>query len=465
MSTTTRSTLGLASEPDTKSRRYVFDMTDMVRFAHDDRQTLSGIPRVLLLLTYYARRLRPDAVKIGYFDNVNRCYKELRDEELLINIANLKSVLKKSVPYVKQFKHWKYKSGSLRYIYHGFARNIAVAFKKIKTSIVHLQDNATRRLALKPGDCVVCLGGIWDSLDFFAYLKSRGLLPSGGVDLAILLHDLIPTKMHVTGIVPPAQFNYSLSEVFRLDPKVLVYSDCTRNDVVDWCKRHHHSNVKIGKFNFGDELVKLSGSNIRSEVHALKNTPYILMVGPLTGRKNGGNLLRAWQLIVDRLPTEAVPLLVFAGGEGREAIAQCGFSTDCIAPDRLEFIRFPNDLELNHLYENCLFTVYPSRYEGWGLPIGESLWHGKLCATSNRSSMPEVGGASCDYFDPDDSDDIARVLERLIKDRAYFLSRTVNRAQLKTWQQASLSLLTALDSFVTANITSVSSEKYASAIS
>ncbi|MDE2116240.1 MAG: hypothetical protein KGJ29_15415, partial [Hyphomicrobiales bacterium] len=55
---------------------------------------------------------------------------------------------------------------------------------------------------------------------------------------------------------------------------------------------------------------------------------------------------------------------------------------------------------LSYLYEHCLFTVYPSIVEGWGLPIGESLAHGKLCIASNTSSMPEVGGEFVQYLDP-----------------------------------------------------------------
>jgi len=52
----------------------------------------------------------------------------------------------------------------------------------------------------------------------------------------------------------------------------------------------------------------------------------------------------------------------------------------------------PSDEELAYLYKNSLFTVFPSYYEGWGLPIGESLWFGKPVVASNTSSMREVGG-------------------------------------------------------------------------
>jgi hypothetical protein len=52
------------------------------------------------------------------------------------------------------------------------------------------------------------------------------------------------------------------------------------------------------------------------------------------------------------------------------------------------------------LYRHCLFTIFPSFVEGWGLPVGESLGYGKVCIASDTSSLPEVGGTLVDYIDP-----------------------------------------------------------------
>jgi hypothetical protein len=55
---------------------------------------------------------------------------------------------------------------------------------------------------------------------------------------------------------------------------------------------------------------------------------------------------------------------------------------------------------LTVLYRHCLFTVFPSIYEGWGLPVSESLTHGKFCLASSAASIPEAGGEFCEYLDP-----------------------------------------------------------------
>ena len=113
----------------------------------------------------------------------------------------------------------------------------------------------------------------------------------------------------------------------------------------------------------------------------------MLCVGTIESRKNGLSLLRAWQ----RLPAEmgeAAAILVFAGRYGKiggpdfreELAAGHGPAAD------VRVIDMPSDSELAWLYRNCLFTVYPSFVEGWGLPVGESAWFGKYCIASSNSA-------------------------------------------------------------------------------
>jgi glycosyltransferase involved in cell wall biosynthesis len=72
-----------------------------------------------------------------------------------------------------------------------------------------------------------------------------------------------------------------------------------------------------------------------------------------------------------------------------------------------------NDSDLIALYKNALFTVYPSLYEGWGLPVAESLAYGKYCLASYASSIPEVGNDLIEYLDPYDVACWARRLDEL----------------------------------------------------
>src|SRR5262249_57204973 len=78
-----------------------------------------------------------------------------------------------------------------------------------------------------------------------------------------------------------------------------------------------------------------------------------------------------------------------------------------------------SDAEVQQAYRRCLFTVFPSFCEGWGLPVAESLAHGKFCVASNRTSIPEVGGGLVDYFDPANEEDALAKIERPLSDAGY----------------------------------------------
>ena len=73
-----------------------------------------------------------------------------------------------------------------------------------------------------------------------------------------------------------------------------------------------------------------------------------------------------------------------------------------------------NDVTLKWLYHNCLFTVYPSLYEGWGLPVAESLSLGKFCIASSAGSLPEIAPGIIDLIDPQDFISWCERIERYV---------------------------------------------------
>jgi glycosyltransferase involved in cell wall biosynthesis len=75
-------------------------------------------------------------------------------------------------------------------------------------------------------------------------------------------------------------------------------------------------------------------------------------------------------------------------------------SRDETLKDKLLLVHNADDEHLSWFYQNCKFTMYPSFYEGWGLPIAESLYYGKLCLPSSSSSMTEIAGDMLEYFSP-----------------------------------------------------------------
>ncbi|MGE4337571.1 MAG: glycosyltransferase, partial [Pigmentiphaga sp.] len=89
---------------------------------------------------------------------------------------------------------------------------------------------------------------------------------------------------------------------------------------------------------------------------------------------------------IDDLPT-----LVFAGMKGwRIDDLWLSLELDPRVRGRIRVLPHATDADLAALYQNCLFTAFPSQYEGWGLPVAESLAHGKLCLASRNSAIPEI---------------------------------------------------------------------------
>lgn len=423
--------------------RLIFDITDMVRFAHENWQ-VTGISRVSLTLASQAAALRPDMVKVGYFDAVTRTYRTLQDVALLASPDLLRSHLRRAVGHVKQLKVWKHRRGTFRYGYHRFNRELALTAERLKKLICY-RSFVDPELKFQPGDRLICLGAGWSALDAFAHASGSDWKAGSSPEIVMLVHDLIPLIMpSMPGTVDERLFVHWLQRMMEMNATFLFYSSSTEKDFGAWCQGQGVPSIFARRFRLADELISFSGGTIRDEVRQLEHKDYMLCVGSIMGRKNGKTLIQALRLLQARYPGKPFPTLVLGGSTTRgdlETLLRGGTGEEDII-----LIDKPNDVELSFLYRHCRFTVFPSLYEGWGLPIGESLWHGKLCATSNCSSMPEVGGDACEYFDAKSFVDIARALETLIFDSRYLADRTsaIRRERLVTWRRSAELLLDAL---------------------
>jgi glycosyltransferase involved in cell wall biosynthesis len=131
-----------------------------------------------------------------------------------------------------------------------------------------------------------------------------------------------------------------------------------------------------------------------------------------------------------------LPKLVFAGKYGKGGAAfQDALAADPRLAGYVVVLHAPSDKDLAWLYQNCLFTAFPSQFEGWGLPVGEAAWFGKFSVASNATSIPEVCGDLIDYVDPHDPASIEAALQRVLSDPAYLAAREqrIVDATLRPW--------------------------------
>ena len=175
---------------------------------------------------------------------------------------------------------------------------------------------------------------------------------------------------------------------------------------------------------------------------ALARQGFWLSVGTIEPRKNHLQLLNAYA----RLKAQGRPRLplVLAGGEGwlmqdfAGEIAIRGLQSDVLVTG------YVDDLELKWLYQNCFALVYPSLWEGFGLPLVEAMSQAAPVITSNGSSLREIAGSAAILVDPLDDAQLAAAMTRLLEDAAYrrFLcDQSLNRAKDFSWAASARKLL------------------------
>ncbi|MBV8337062.1 MAG: glycosyltransferase family 4 protein, partial [Alphaproteobacteria bacterium] len=175
---------------------------------------------------------------------------------------------------------------------------------------------------------------------------------------------------------------------------------------------------------------------------------FVLFVATIEGRKNHQLILDMWRRMIEE--GDDPPHLICVGRLGWKSI---GFISTVVESGylggRVHLLREICDADLKMLYSRCLFTLCPSFYEGWGLPVGEALAMGKICVCSDRASLPEVAGEFGVYIDIDDRDGSLAVIRRLLSDsaeRARLEAKIRRGYEPVTWHSVAKSVVAACQS-------------------
>jgi glycosyltransferase involved in cell wall biosynthesis len=215
---------------------------------------------------------------------------------------------------------------------------------------------------------------------------------------------------------------------------VITGSESTRRDLVELYDIPEEK-VAVTPYAADPIYQPMPGEEARRAVSARLGVPcpYVLAVGVLQPRKNLPRLVRAYGRICARVPQRLV--LVgkqgWAGEELQEAVAEIPREKKPI------FTGYVADADLPALYAGADLFVYPSLYEGFGLPPLEAMACGAPVLTSNTSSLPEVVGDAGAMVDPRDERALADRMRELLEDRrarADLAARGLERARLFDWK-------------------------------
>jgi glycosyltransferase involved in cell wall biosynthesis len=271
------------------------------------------------------------------------------------------------------------------------------------------------RVALNDEDILLLCGSDWPAM--YRILKARTPGMKGYV--VVLCHDIIPL-LYPQFFLPTTanMFNLCFEEVFRAADLIVFTTETVRRDALAYCKAAGRAMpsscvVPLGAMAPpGDAQASLS-----PPPKPLQEKKYILFVSTIEPRKGHDMLLSVWKRIVQTPWFQQSGFkMVFVGRKGwlvDELYARFA-SEPCVGKSLLIFSDV-DDRALFSLYENAAFCVYPSIYEGFGLPVVEGFRHGKAVISSNGGALPEVVAGLSPCLDPRDEDAWFRLLSSWIE--------------------------------------------------
>jgi glycosyltransferase involved in cell wall biosynthesis len=326
-----------------------------------------------------------------------------------------------------QFVHQHGDGEGALLISHAEMRRILAAATQDKPKLMEMQrliaeirEGATL-FRLATGDTYLILGAFWDFLgnpSWLSGMRQRGVL------IGAYLYDLIPIT-HPQYCAPGSTENFAITfaEMVRLLDFALTISAFVADEVRAYLRIHDVRSFPVMPVRLAHVLHFVGHEPTRKStpqaigIQHLAGRDFVLCVCTIEARKNHLYLFSIWERMLDA--GIDVPHLVFVGREGWQIDMLKGqLDRTNYLGGRVHILSGVGDMELADLYDRCLFTAFPSFVEGWGLPVGESLAHGKVCVASSTTSIPEVGGEFAIYVDPFDTDEGYSVITGLLANPA-----------------------------------------------
>ncbi|PRH86339.1 hypothetical protein C5L14_19110 [Labrys okinawensis] len=411
MEFSTEASMGSNSSLNTKPTIWL-DISDFSQYAEAGNITVSGIQRVIANLVTHAGLSAFDVRPVI----LDRDAKAVRAADAAL-VGELVTLLQ---------------SGAAK------RDNVVALEERVRASRVKVE--------VLPGDVYVMAGAFWiyQHYDLFSELRAKG------VKIALFVHDLIQIRYpEYLSADANVQFRKSFLDVLAMVSLILANSEHVRSEVLEFVRSRLNLEIPVQAITLPTELPAIAkDATIDDRVIEVAKREFVLCVSTLEIRKNHVYLLKIWQKLF-RERGLLVPNLVFVGKWGWmfEELRDHVEASNGI--DRWLFIfNELSDAGLSYLYDRCLLTAYPSFAEGWGLPVGESLAHGKPCLASGVTSIPEVGGRFVRYFDPHNVEEGFQLFRDTLSDRhgiAEWAASIKRELKLKTWNEYCEEFYAAID--------------------
>ncbi len=263
----------------------------------------------------------------------------------------------------------------------------------------------------------------------------------------VTIHDLIMYHYprHEASTLGPISYWFKdrasrvvLNHAIKKSRKIFVTSEFTKHDLNKTLGVNLNKMVTLYQAPFFKEQRKRTKEDQKEFFEKLKiEKPYLLYVGNAYPHKNLERLVQAWNLFTRQHGLHFQ--LVLAGK--RNFFYDRLFESETVkSSNGIIFTDFLADDDLQLLYDHAQAFIFPSLYEGFGLPPIEAMYHGLPVASSNQTSLPEVLGRSAIYFDPTNIEYMATSIYKILTDQNLRLNLQQNsKYELRRFSWGSLS--------------------------
>lgn len=278
-------------------------------------------------------------------------------------------------------------------------------------------------------------GQLWEQFDLPRFCVHKLLFtPCGGAPVlhsrhVITIHDAGPFKTPAAYSTAYRVYYKALQKWLARSARILTVSEFSRWELIEVLGLPEHRISRI--YESGEHILRFNSAPDVLVKHGLSKGAYALAVSSANPNKNLINLVKASALLADA----GIPLAI-AGGNNKRIFSNTAYYSDSVRQ-----LGVVSDADLRTLYQNAGCFIFPSLYEGFGLPPMEAMILGCPVVVSRAAALPEVFGAAATYCDPESPEDIAaNIIHTMHGDnvnrdtaRAYAATFTWERCARETW--------------------------------
>lgn len=301
-----------------------------------------------------------------------------------------------------------------------------------------------------PGDILLSVGATWCMP---GHGDALGVLRSRGVWVARMIYDLIPMLKPQWVERPVArQFTCWARQLLAESDVVLTISEYTRGEIDAYCDQARLRAVPVHVVRLGDVVAPAAAAGRVARPRFVPARPFFLCVSTLDVRKNHRLLYDAWTHLVARRGNECPDLVCVGTPHLYVTDLLHEIREDWSVNRHIHMLDGVTDAELGWYYATCAATIYPSKYEGWGLPVAESLGQGRICLASNATSIPEISDLP-EFFDPHDVRGLVTLVDRVLDEPDWVRDRErAIRAGFRPteWRTTAAEVLAAIEGVIAA---------------